>query len=89
MAAFRKFLEINLKNPQDLEEGEKIAVKIKFIVGYDGKLKGFETVEDGGIAFNNEVIRVLKKMPIWIPGKMSGESVSVYYTVPVRFEAEN
>ena len=84
-----KFLQKNLVNPQDLEEGEKVSVKIKFIVGYDGKLKGFETVEDGGTAFNNEVIRVLKKMPTWIPGKMSGESVSVYYTVPVKFVVEN
>ena len=89
MTAFRKFLENNLKNPQDLEEGEKVAVKIKFIVGYDGELKGFETIEDGGTSFNNEVIRVLKKMPNWIPGKMRGENVSVYYTVPVKFVSEN
>ncbi len=86
MGAFRKFLEKNLQNPQDLEEGQKVAVKIKFIVGYDGQLKGFETVEDGGTAFNNEVIRVLKKMPNWIPGKIGTENVSVYYTVPVKFE---
>ena len=55
------------------------------MVGYDGVLKGFETVEDGGKAFNQEVIRVLKKMPTWIPGKTSGENVSVYYTIPVKF----
>ncbi len=89
MAAFRKFLEKNLTNPQDIEEGEKVAVKIKFIVGYDGQLKGFEIMEDGGKAFNNEVIRVLKKMPTWIPGKMKGESVSVYYTIPVMFLSRN
>jgi periplasmic protein TonB len=86
MAAFRKFLEKNLQNPEVLEEGQKISVKIKFIVGYDGKLKGFETVEDGGAVFNEEVLRVLKKMPNWIPGKIAGENVSVFYTIPVRFE---
>ena len=89
MIELNKFLQNNLTNPQDLEEGEKISVKIKFIVGYDGKLKGFETVEDGGTAFNNEVIRVLKKMPAWIPGKMNGDNVSVYFTVPVKFISEN
>jgi periplasmic protein TonB len=85
MKAFRKFLETNLQNPQDLEEGEKRLVQIKFVVGYDGVLKSFETVEDGGTAFNNEVIRVLKKMPNWIPGKIGTENVSVYYTIPVKF----
>ncbi len=85
MEALRKFLKNNLQAPEDIQEGETVSVKIKFIVGYDGVLKGFETVEDGGKAFNNEVIRVLKKMPEWTPGKTKGEKVSVYYTIPVKF----
>ncbi|MEP6711463.1 MAG: energy transducer TonB [Ferruginibacter sp.] len=88
MDALRKFLQQHLQNPQGLDEGQAVSVKIRFVVGYDGNLKGFETVEDGGKAFNNEVIRVLKKMPAWIPGKSSGENVSVYYTIPVKFVAE-
>jgi periplasmic protein TonB len=85
MEALRKFLQKNLTNPQDLEEGETVSVKIRFIVGYDGALKGFETIEDGGSAFNNEVMRVLKKMPEWTAGRTKGETVSVYYTIPVKF----
>lgn len=85
MEALRKFLQRNLTNPHELEQDETISVKIKFIVGYDGLLKGFEVFEDGGTAFNNEVIRVLKKMPAWIPGKAKGENVSVYYVIPVKF----
>lgn len=87
MGGLRKFLQKNLQNPQDLEEGQVISVKIKFVVGYDGKLKSFETIEDGGKAFNNEVIRVLKRMPEWEPGRSNGENVSVYYTIPVKFTA--
>ncbi len=85
--ALINFLQRNLNNPQDLNEGETVLVKIKFVVGFDGKLKSFETVQDGGIAFNNEVIRVLKKMPAWNAGKTKGENVSVYFTLPVRFTA--
>ena len=87
MEALKKFLEKYLRNPEDLEEGVNVKVRIRFIVGYDGNLKGFETVQDGGTAFNNEVVRVLKKMPQWIPGKTKGENVSVYYTIPVNFIA--
>jgi periplasmic protein TonB len=85
MEALRNFLQKNLQNPEDIEEGGMVSVKIKFVVGYDGTLKSFETVEDGGAAFNNEVIRVLKKMKPWNPGKTRGENVSVYYTIPVKF----
>ena len=87
MDALRKFLERNLITPQELEDGQYVIVKIRFIVGYDGTLKGFETIQDGGTAFNNEVVRVLKKMPQWIPGKTQGENVSVYYTIPVNFQS--
>lgn len=85
MEGLRKFLQKNLNNPEDMEAGELVSVKIRFVVGYDGLLKSFETVQDGGKVFNTEVIRVLKKMPSWIPGKSRGENVSVYYTIPVKF----
>ncbi len=88
MEKLRDFLARNLHSPESLDEGQTISVKIRFVVGYDGKLKGFEIVEDGGSAFNREVIRVLKKMPDWIPGKTKGQNVSVYYTVPVKFTPE-
>lgn len=85
MEGLRKYLQKNLQNPVDMDEGEMVIVKIKFVVGYDGKLKAFETVQDGGRVFNNEVMRVLRKMPDWTPGKSRGENVSVYYTIPVKF----
>lgn len=85
MDALKKFLERNLTNPTTLNDGEVVSVKVQFVVGYDGNLKGFTVVEDGGDEFNREVIRVLKKMPSWIPGKSQGENVSVYYTIPVKF----
>lgn len=89
MPALRRFLERNLSNPRDLEENETVSVKVRFVVGFDGKLKSFETIEDGGEEFNKEVIRVLKKMPEWIPGKTRGQTVSVYYTIPVKFVPAN
>ena len=85
MDALRKFLERNLHNPRDMQEGESVSVRVKFVVDYSGKLQSFVTLVDGGEEFNKEVVRVLKKMPEWIPGKAKGENVSVYYTIPVKF----
>lgn len=83
--ALRKFLERNLINPTEMEQGEMVAVHVKFVVGYDGKVQKFTVVKDGGNIFNNEVIRVLKKMPEWIPGKSKGQNVAVYFTIPIKF----
>lgn len=83
--ALRKFLERNLVNPIAMEKDEMVAVNVKFVVGYDGKLQQFIVVKDGGEIFNKEVIRVLKKMPQWIPGKSKGQNVAVYFTIPIKF----
>ncbi len=85
MEALKKFLEKHLQTPTDMEPGETVSVRVKFVVDYAGKLKSFAPLADGGQAYNNEVIRVLKKMPDWVPGKAKGENVSVYYVIPVKF----
>ena len=85
--ALLDFLKKNLRSPEDIE-GEEVSVKVKFVVNYDGKPESFDVIKSGGIAFDNEVMRVLKKMPLWIPGKSNGENVSVYYVVPVKFTSE-
>jgi protein TonB len=84
MDALRKFLQKNLQTPDELQSGETVSVRVKFVVDYTGKLKSFETVQSD--AYNKEVVRVLKKMPDWVPGKTKGENVSVYYVIPVSFE---
>ena len=85
MEALKKFLEKHLQTPDELQAGETVSVRVKFVVGYNGKLQSFATVLDGGDAYNKEVVRVLKKMPDWTPGKAKGENVPVYYTIPVKF----
>lgn len=85
MPALRRFLEKNLQMPSSLEPGDLVSVKMKFVVGADGKLRSFETLQDGGADCNREVIRVLKQMPDWKPGRSHGRDVSVYYILPVTF----
>jgi periplasmic protein TonB len=80
----RRFLEKNLQAPE--ENSEAVQVKVRFLVGFDGNLESFDIVQDGGIDFNKEVIRVLKKMPKWNPGKKGGRNVRVYYYLPVKFQ---
>ncbi len=85
--ALVSFLQRNLHAPGEMGEGSTVQVKVKFVVGFDGNLQSFDVLKDGGIAFNEEVIRVLKKMPRWNPGKKGGRDVPVYYYLPVTFAA--
>jgi len=83
--ALKRFLAKNLATPSDLEDGEKKTVHIRFKVDKDGSVNTFEIVTSGGNAFDNEVVRVCKKMPRWIPALQNGINVPVSYVLPVTF----
>ena len=83
--ALIRFLERNLQTPVSIESNETVQVKVKFVVDFDGDLQSFTVEKEGGIEFDKEVIRVLKKMPRWNPGKKGGQNVPVFYTIPVKF----
>jgi protein TonB len=54
-------------------------------VDKDGSVNTFEIVTSGGREFDNEVVRVCKKMPRWIPALQNGINVPVSYVLPVTF----
>jgi len=85
--AWQKFLERNLTPPADLEPGEKRSVLVRFSVDEGGVITNFQVVQSGGADFDNEVIRVLKKMPRWLPAIQAGKPVAVSFTQPVTFQA--
>ncbi len=83
--ALKRFLAKNLSTPSDLEDGEKKTVHIRFKVDMDGAVNSFEIITSGGNEFDNEVVRVCKKMPRWIPALQNGIHVPVGYVLPVTF----
>ena len=85
--AWMNFLNRHLRTPGELETGQKRNVMVRFAVAADGSVTQFEIVQSGGVAFDNEVIRVLKKMPKWKPAVQNGHNVSVMFTQPVTFMA--
>ena len=85
--AFYKFILTNFKVPAELKSGGKVF--LTFIVEKDGSLSEFEIVKDLGFGTADEIIRVLKLSPKWIPGKENNEIVRVKYSLPVQIEPEN
>lgn len=70
------------------ENGVTGVVVLSFVVSKKGKIKDITVVKDIGAGCGQESIRVVKKMPDWIPGKQRGRPVNVKYHLPVRFNLE-
>ncbi|QKJ61644.1 M56 family metallopeptidase [Flavobacterium sp. M31R6] len=82
--AFYKFIGNNFKVPSELKGSGKVV--LTFMVEKDGGLSEFVILKDLGFGTADEVIRVLKLSPKWIPGKEKNEAVRVKYSLPVQIE---
>ncbi len=83
--AFAEFLKKYLNTPEDLDVGEKKMVLVRFMIDVDGTISKTEIVQSGGDKYDREVIRVLHKMPKWVPAMQNGIKVATYFTQPVTF----
>ncbi|HEY2727975.1 MAG TPA: TonB family protein [Parafilimonas sp.] len=86
--ALRKFMLRNLKQPDDLQAGEKIVVMASFVVNKNGQIEQVKIINSGRADLDKEVQRVINKMPFWKPGLQNGNAVSVYFNLPVTFMSE-
>jgi len=82
------FIAENLNYPNEAKEsGCQGKVYVKFIVGVDGKIYKSQVVRSGGCkAIDDEALRVINIMPLWLPGKQNGIPVKVSYMLPVNFQ---
>lgn len=85
--ALRKFMLKNLRQPDNLQQEEKIVVLASFIVNKNGQVEKVKITNSGRADLDKEVERVIKKMPLWKPGKQNGNAVAVYFNLPVTFRS--
>ena len=89
-AALMKWLHDNIVYPSiAIEQGIQGRVNLRFVVGTDGSVDQVEIVKGLDPSCDKEAVRVIKKMPKWIPGKQNGNPASVYYSLPVVFKLQN
>jgi len=77
--AWTKFVEKNLDVSVGFENNAKFGkynVIIKFVVMKDGTLRDFQPETKYGHGLEQEVIRVLKRSPNWIPAKKNNLKVN-------------
>jgi len=62
---------------------------VEFIVEKDGSISNVQVLTSDNPDVNYEVIRVVKMMPPWKPGKQNGELVRCFYTIPIKFTLDD
>ena len=82
----KEFIEKNKRYPKSLQDrGIQGRVVVTFVVKKTGRISHAKVVRGVDPALDKEALRVVRKMPRWIPGKMGGKNVNVRYTIPVDF----
>jgi len=88
--ALMKFLTDNLTYPINAaDQGIQGRVILRFVVNSDGSISDVEVMRSIEKSCDNEAIRVIKLMPKWIPGKLGGVNVPVYYKLPIVYRLQN
>jgi len=87
--ALQNFMLRNLHQPNDIAEGERIVVLAQFVVDKKGNISDVEIIQNGRDDLDNEVLRVIQKMPKWKPGLQNGLPLSVYFKMPISFVNNN
>jgi TonB family protein len=87
--AMMKFIADSLKVPKYCPGDRCITgrVYVTFMVMPDGSLTDIRVLRGikGAPEYENEAVRVIKKMPNWIPAKRNGKPVAVQFNLPLMF----
>lgn len=89
-AALMKWLSNNILYPETAYKNDiQGRVVVKFVVEKDGTIRHAEIARSIDKDLDNEALRVVKKMPKWLPGKNGGVPVRTYFNLPVTFRLKN
>ncbi len=85
-----KYISTHIKYPTMAAENNiQGRVVVKFVVQKDGKVGEVVVLRGQDPDLDKEAVRVVKTLPNFIPGKMNGQAVSVWYTLPINFKLQS
>lgn len=87
MEAMYAFMKKELRYPEMAAQNNiQGRVIVQFVVEKDGSIGEVKVVRKVDSDLDKEAVRMVKSMPKFIPGRMNGQSVRVWYTLPVNFK---
>ena len=89
-AALMKYLREHINYPTvAMENNVQGKVIVQFAVTKTGKVGEVKVARSVDRDLDKEAVRVCKSLPDFIPGRMNGQAVNVWYTLPVQFKLQN
>ncbi len=87
--ALKLYLAKKIRYPKNAYKNDiEGKVVVRFIVEPDGSIANPEILQSLDPECDEETLRVVRKMPMWNPGRQNGAFVAVYYTLPVTFSLQ-
>ena len=89
--SWTNFLERNLNPDVPVRNRAPVGtymVMVQFVVDKEGRVTDIKPLTKFGFGMEEEVIRILKKSPQWVPAIQFGRNVKAYRRQPVTFVVE-
>lgn len=87
--ALQVYIKDNLVYPASaINRGTQGRVTLRFVVENTGEVTGIKVLRGISDDCDAEAVRVVANMPRWEPGRMNGENVAVYFTLPIFFRLQ-
>ncbi|MCC8037456.1 MAG: energy transducer TonB [Bacteroidales bacterium] len=74
--------------PMAAENNIQGRVVVQFVVTKTGSIGEVKVLRGKDPDLDKEAVRVVKALPKFIPGKMNGQAVNVWYTLPINFKLQ-
>ena len=88
-AELMKWITTHIKYPAiAMENNVQGKVVVQFVVTRDGSIGEVKIARGKDPDLDKEAMRVVKTLPKFIPGKMNGQAVNVWYTLPINFKLQ-
>jgi periplasmic protein TonB len=86
-AALGKFLRDNVMYPVEAQNKKMTGtVFIQFDVSETGEVKNPKILRSAGTPLDNEAIRIIHRMPLWLPAERNGKKINAVFCLPVKFQ---
>lgn len=83
---FVRYINKTREYPKEAyEKGIEGRVICSFVVNSDGSISNIQILRGVEKSLNNEAVRIISKMPDWVPGKIDGHNVPVRVIHPIVF----
>lgn len=84
--SFDKYVEMNIRKPASLVQGESAVVEITFTVTVSAVIENIKVISSPAQEFSNEAVRLLKEGPAWKPAHEDGKAIEGEGRIKVVFK---